>query len=329
MAPVSSPGQPPQQVGLKPVGMETATLFRFHPKITIHDERVFATRPLGSFNLNTQVDASGKKYVAMQIKHLKDTMENSIEWMVSKMFQGGFGVAVDGEQFRLTALNASGNIHNNTYRIPANNLGDLNGIIPSGEQWSASNAPILKHLMTISARSSQISGLPVKHVIMNGITAIPLFTNTTLAAIGGSAYRIFDSITNRPVEPGTQLTSGEYTVMFRALPQYVFHIYNEGLVPNEVVADVDNQIGSEFQRLIPDGYAIICPEPGEWCGAAVGMEPVAYDVTDAGRVVTGFHLWRSREIDPPRFDVKAVHNFVPILPIPNAVYYANVWRTGL
>jgi hypothetical protein len=185
-------------------------------------------------------------------------------------------------------------------------------------------------LLTLSARAAQVSGKPIKHIIMNGITAIPLFTNTTLASIGGTAYRIFDSITKREVAPDTQLTSGEYTVMFRALPQYIFHIYNEGLVPTEVVPDFTNQTGSAFQRLIPDGYAIIVPEPdGEYCGAAVGMEPVAYDVTDAGRVVTGFHLWRSREIDPPRFDVKAVHNFVPVMPIPSAVYYANVWRVGL
>lgn len=326
MAPVSSPGQPPQAIGLKPVGMETATLFRFHPKITIYDERVFATRPLGSFNLNTQVDASGQKYIAMQIAHLKASLENSIEWMIAKMFQGGFGIAVDGEQFRLAELNASGNIHNNAYRIPATNTGNLDGLIASGEEWDQTNAPVLDHLLSLSVTAARLSGLPIKHIIMNGNTAIPLFNNTKLAGVGGTAYKIFDSITNRQVAPGEQLTSGEYTVIFRALPQYVFHIYNEGLVTNEVVADVSNQTStSNFATLIPDGYAIICPEPGEWVGSAVGMEPVAYNTNDVGRVVTGFHLWRSREIDPPRWDIKSVHNFVPILPIPNALFYANVW----
>jgi hypothetical protein len=59
------------------------------------------------------------------------------------------------------------------------------------------------------------------------------------------------------------------------------------------------------------------------------MEPVAETVVSDVRTITGFHQWRTREIDPPRFDVKMLLNYVPILPMPNAFFYANVWRTGL
>jgi hypothetical protein len=266
----------------------------------------------------------------MQVKHVRDMIDNSIEFMISRVFRGGFGMKQVGDQFRLTELNANGNIMNNAYSIPATNTGDLNGIIAVGEGWDQANAPIHEHLMTVSATAARISGYAPKHVIMNGITAIPLFTNTKLSQIGGDAYRIFDSLSNREVKEGTPLTSGQYTVVFRALPQYIFHIYNEGLVANEVIPNLTNQIdANNFERLIPDGYAIIVPDPGEWIGFATGMEPVAYNVTDPGRTVTGLHVWKTREIDPPRFDIKFLLNYVPILPIPNTIFYANVWRTGL
>ena len=325
LAPVTAPMAPPSRVGLKPVRTETATLYRMHPSITIADERVFATRPLGSFGLNTPVDASGKKYVAMQIKHVRTMMDNSIEFMLSREFRGGFGIKAAGDQFRLCDLGDADVIASNQYAIPAGNIGNPNTVMGSGEEWTSSTAPVHEHLLALSAYAAQVSGYAPKHIIMNGITAIPLFTNSILQGIGGDSYRIFDSLTNRQVPAGEALTSGQYTVVFRALPQYIFHIYNEGLIQNEVVPNVDNQIGASFDKMIPDGYAIVIPDPGEWIGFATGMEPVAYNVVDPGRVVTGLHVWRTREIDPARFDIKFLLNYVPILPIPQAVFYMDVW----
>jgi hypothetical protein len=248
--------------------------------------------------------------------------DNSIEFMVAKMFQGGWSIDTDGgDQYRLTSYDTT-KIASNSYSIPANNIGNLNGIISA--LWTNTSTDILTQLNNISANAAQVSGYLPRHIFMNGTTAAPLFNNTKLAAVGGTAYRIFDSLTNRPIEGDDAPTSGAYNLVFRAAPQWIFHIYNEGYVETEVVPDYDNQTGSAFTKYIPDNRAIITPDPGNWVGSIVGQEPVAENMMDAGKVVTGFHLWRTREIDPPRYDIKAVHNFAPILPVPSAVYYATV-----
>lgn len=330
LAPMTSPMAPPVSVGQKPIGTAMASVFRTHIKTTIADEKVFQTRQLGSFGLNTKVDATGAKYIATQIKHLKTQVTNSVEWMVAKMFQGGFGIKQDGEGYRLCELNDANILHSNAYQIPASNKGDVSGIIGAGEAWNDPAAPILDHLNEMSVLAARVSGYQPTDIILNGNTAKHLFNNTQLAKVGGTAYRIFDSLNNREVRGDEPPTSGPYTVQFRALPQYNFHVYNEGLILNNVVADYANQVNpNNWATLIPDGYALIVPPPGDWVGFGTCLEPVAENVMSDVKTVTGLYQWRTREIDPPRFDVKMLLNYVPILPQPQAVIYANVWRTGL
>lgn len=330
LAPMTSPMAPPVSVGQKPIGTAMASVFRTHIKTTIADEKVFQTRQLGSFGLNTKVDATGAKYIATQIKHLKTQVTNSVEWMVAKMFQGGFGIKQDGEGYRLCELNDANILHSNAYQIPASNKGDVSGIIGAGEAWNDPAAPILDHLNEMSVLAARVSGYQPTDIILNGNTAKHLFNNTQLAKVGGTAYRIFDSLNNREVRADEPPTSGPYTVQFRALPQYNFHVYNEGLILNNVVADYTNQVNpNNWATLIPDGYALIVPPPGDWVGFGTCLEPVAENVMSDVKTVTGLYQWRTREIDPPRFDVKMLLNYVPILPQPQAVIYANVWRTGL
>jgi len=322
MAPITARMAPPPRVARKPIGTQVVTLARLHAAITIADEEVYRGRPLGG--AIGSVDPMGQKYIRMQLDHLRTMFDNSIEFMVAKMFQGGWSVDTDGgDQYRLCDYDAT-KIIANSYGIPAENKTNLGGIISAS--WATASTDILSQLNALSVHASRVSGLLPRHLIMNGNTIAPLFLNTKLNSVGGSAYRIFDSLTNRPVEGDNAPTSGAYNVVFRALPQYIFHVYNEGYIANEVVPDFDAQTStSNFVKYIPDGYVIITPDPGDWCGSIIGQEPVAENVADAGRVVTGFHLWRTREIDPPRYDIKAVHNFAPILPIPSAVYYPYVW----
>lgn len=331
LAQVTAPYAPPAKVGRKPIGTEMATLYRMHPSIDFFDNEVFRSRQLGSFGLNTTVDQMGESYIAMQLAHVKATIDNSVEWMVAHMFKGGFGIKVNGDAFDLCQLTDSAVVASNQYQIPAGNQGDIGGIIASGQEWNLTTAPILDHLMKISSKAAQISGYSPKHIIMNGITAIPLFANTKLSAVGGTAYRIFDSISNREVPEGEPLTSGEYTVTFRALPQYVFHIYNEGYVPGVVIPDEANQISDgNFVKYIPDGYAIIVPDPSrEWTGFAVGKEIIAENVMATPHLVSGLKIWNTREIDPARFEAKFLTKYIPLLLMPRVVFYANVWRTGL
>lgn len=331
IAPISAPMAPPQGIGLKPMGTAMATTFRIHPKITIYYEKVFQTRQLGSFGLNTKVDMSGEKYIAMQIKHMKTQVSNAVEWMVAKMFQGGFGIKPDGgEGFRLCELDDAQAIHKNIYNLPASNKGDLNGIIAAGEEWNNVNAPIVDHLNEISILAARVSGYQPTEVIINGNTAKHLFNNNQLKAVGGSSFTVFESLTNRPVEGGTPPTSGPYKVVFRAIPQYTFHVYNEGLVLADVVADYANQTSvSNWKPLMPDGYALIVPTATDWVSFATSSEPIAENATSDVRMSSGLSIWRTQEYDPPRFDVKTLTNYVPLMPQPQVPFFANVWRTGL
>lgn len=330
MAPFSAPNQPPVEVGRKPISTELATLFRSHPSISIMDNEVFRSRQLGSFGLQTAVDPMGARYIAMQLSHVKTTMANSVEYMNAMMLKGGFGLKADGDGYVLCAANDANAISVNNYKIPAGNKGDIGGIIASGEEWNLASAPVWEHLSEISMLSSRISGYPVRHIVINGKTAAPLFNNTKMSQSGGSSFTIFDSLTERQVKPGTPLTSGQYVVKFRAIPQYTFHIYNEGLVPTVQIPDEASQIDSaNFELLVPDGFAMMLPDPGDWVGYAVGKEVIAENVLANPKVVQGYAMWRTREIDPSRFKAKFLLKYVPLLLVPNAVIYANVWRTGL
>lgn len=327
MAGVTAPNQPPVQQGRKPIGQEFATLYRFHPSVSIMDHEVFQSRQLGSFGFNTVVDPMGIKYIAMQLSHLKTTIDNSIEWMVCKMLQGGFGIKADGDGFRLCELDDPDVLAENRYQIPSENTGDIDGILDdTSEGWHLANAPIIQHLMKLSVMSSRVSGFPIKNIVLNGNTAAPLFNNTKLSQTGGSSFTIFDSWTNRPVSGDAPLTSGQYTVRFRALPQYTFHIYNEGLVTNKIVPTESGQIDTaNYEMLVPDDHAFFLPDsPSNWTSFAVGREIVQEEVHLQPKVVSGFHNWRTRDIDPARFEHKFLLKYVPLLLQPRAVFFGKV-----
>lgn len=329
LAPVSPGYAPPVQGARKPIGQELATVYRFHPSRQIFHNEVFASRPLGSFGLNTPVDTMGMKYIALQLADAKTEIDNSIEWMVAHMLKGGFGIKPDGDSFRLCKADDPLAISVNTYQIPAENQGDLDGIIASGEEWNLATAPIINHMMEIEVMCARISGYPVRHIIINGNTAAFLFNNTKLAQTGGTSFQIFNSITKRPVKADEPPTSGNYDVVFRALPQYTFHIYNEGLVEDEVIKNEEEQISTtNFKMLVPDGYAIMIPEPSSnWVGWGTSKEVILETTNSQPRVVQGFTNWRTLEIDPARFEAKFLLKYVPLLMMPKVVFYANVWGT--
>lgn len=323
-----APSAPPTRTGLKPIGQNTVTLVRNHEAISIYDEKVFMSRPVGG--RLSEVDAAGRSYIRLQLEHLVQRFRNSREFMISRMLRGGFGLKpVNGESYQYTERSDPLATIVNNYNIPSENFADLGGIIASGEGWDQAGAPIHEHLMTLSKRMAQKSGYTPRHIIMNSSTLTPLFQNTVLQGIVGSSNRIFDTFSQREISPEDAKSSAMYTVVFGALPMFRFHAINEGLVLNEVLADESNQISdTNFDLFIPDGKAIIVPEPDRvWAGYAAGKEPVR-ERTDqvSTRVVTGFGTWRTPEIDPARYDVKALDNGLPLLFIPRVVHFADVWE---
>jgi hypothetical protein len=327
VAPITAPFAPPAQMGLKPIGQNTATLVRSHGAIPILDEKIFGSRRVGG--PLSSVDRTGQSYYRLQLEHLVTSFRNSREFMISRMLRGGFGLKQSfGDQYRLQERSASDNSITVSYGIDGENFADLGGIIGAGEGWDQTSAPIHEHFMELDKRMARKTGYSPRHCILNSSTMAPIFQNTVLQKIRGDAFRIFDTFTKKEISPGDARSSAYYTVVFGALPHINFHVLNEGLVLNEVVPNETEQISTaNFELFVPDGKVMILPEPDRiWAGTAGGVEPIRERVDQTTpREVQGFGIWRTPTIDPSGFSVKALDNFIPLLYIPNVVHFADVW----
>jgi len=324
MAKARSPYSGPASTRLKPTGHVSATLVRLYEKIDIIHEKVYGTRPLGA--QYGDVDRTGQTYVGRQIKYAAQRTQNTMEFMVSRMFRGGFAIEVDGEDHFLREKNA-GTV-NVDYQIPPNNIGrvpELAGGDPVIDaDWDVATTDIASQLLNLNKVSERLSGLPITEFWINSTTLGYLYENNQLASVAGSSARIFDTLTGQEistVDDGSR-PSG-ITVVFRAMPQYKFHIYDAVL---NVDSQVDSSVESDTSLFIPDGRCIATPHPSmtEWRGTAVGSEPIREN--DESEVVykEGFSSWSKRMNDPPGEELRTLTNILPILYIPSAVFYLTV-----
>jgi hypothetical protein len=316
-----APNAGPSTVSRKPIGNVSTQCFRSHEKIHLFQDEVFRTRPLGTAIGN--VDVRGQDYVRKQVDFLTQRFRNSREFMVSRIPRGGFGVELSGEDWFLVEKDDAGATFTVDYQVPAANQGDVDGLFDV--DWSDPNAPIINHLLELERRSERLTGYPIRHHWINGTAFGYMLENIGLQNVGGSAYRIFDTMTKREtdIDKGGFPSTG-FDVVFRALPLHTFHIYNGVLNVNTD----DSTATADSSMIIPDGKMASFPEPSsEWIGGIEGSEIVAENVMDMGKEVFGFHNWSTRVIDPAGWEMKMVDNFIPTLYIPSAVYYPTIYAT--
>lgn len=306
----------------KPYGNRVAQMVRIHEKMIIPDEDLMryraAGQPIGTF------DQSGQRYVGQQLSYFSQIFRNTREWTVSRMFRGGFGFASNGESFKLTEAGAGGNIGEVDYGIPAAHKNQLGGIIATS--WNNAAAEIVSQLMNLEKYAARVNGRPPRHIWLNGTTGQELMNNTQLTNVRGTAMRIFDTLTRREIDPNSRFPDTGYDIIFGALPQYTFHVYNAGLVAPGTSEDFSAQINSSnFQYFIPDEYAIITPDPGDWCGMMEGTEYYRRNVADQNmEEARGMQAWSTPVIDPSGQEIKMLDNFLPVIYEPYAMYYAKV-----
>lgn len=330
--PVRSPMSPPARLNRKPVGQQTIAVQRSYGAITIADEEVFRTRPLGGQYSNANVDQMGQQYIARQIRYGYQRLTNNHEFMAAMMFRGGWSLKPYGEDLFPVPQGTSGTVHDVDTLVPSEHQTDLdtdddsNPIIGTN-YWTNTSTDITAQLYELQARHARYNGNPLKHIWMNGITFKELLNNSKLQAVGGTAYRIFDTLTLRERDPERgNPTQGE-TIVFRALPNWQFHVYNDGWVGDgNVGEDFDSQISkSNWNYFIPTNKAIITPDPGDWCGLVAGSEPIQWSRRQSrSQIVTGYGMGIDRDIDPPRYDIKYLSNTAPVLFVERSVYYATV-----
>lgn len=327
LAPMSSPGAPPTRLNRKQIGTQPITVPRQYLSIGIEDEKIFGTRGLGR-NQSAPVNNGGKEYFANQVAYAKTRMNNSQEFMASRMFAGGFGMkaaSTFSQILHLSEINDAANIVNNSTRVPAAHKTQIGTIIDSS--WDNQGTDLVSQLMELQKRAARVNGRRLTEIWMNGSTAKYLFTNTILQGVGGSVYRIWDTLRpNTEIGPGQKFPDTGITIQFRALPDYKFHVYNQGYVIPGTSESFDDQIDpAKWAPFIPDNIAIMTPSPGDWCGMVQGSEPMQWNLREAGStVIEGFGMGVERAIDPPRSDVKLLYNGAPVLTEPYCCYYATV-----
>jgi hypothetical protein len=327
LAPIRSPISGPSRIAKKPVGTQTVTLMRSYTAIDIMYEQVYNSRPIGG-QWGT-VDEMGQAYIARQMAYGIQHHRNNHEFMAAHMFRGGWGLLPgQGEDMILVDKGTAGSITVDTL-VPSDQQGKLavgGGPAVIDVDWDNAAADIRAQLMKLQFYAARVNGRSLKHVWVNGNTGRYLFDNTGLQAQGGSAYRIFDTLNpSKEIGEGQKHPDTGISVVFRALPEYIFHIYNQGYVPSLTGESTSAQTGASWVPFIPDNYAIITPEPSpEWCGLIAGSEPFQPSLRDNVRVAVGFDTGRNREIDPPREELKFLNNSAAVLFEEKAVYYAKV-----
>lgn len=328
LSPMSAPGAPANRLNRKPVGVQPITVPRQYNSIGIEDEKIFATRAMG-LNQAAPVNEGGQIYFARQVSYLKTRMQNSIEFMSTRMFMGGFGMkpqATGSQILNLCELGDAAAVVTNPTRIPSSNLTNAGGIIDL--TWDDPAADIRGQLMQLQVQSAMINGRTLKDIWVNGRTGRYLFNNISLQSQGGVVNKIFDTLNpdTGPLGPNAKFPDTGVTVIFSGLPEYRFHIYNQGYVVPGTSEDFSQQTSSaNWLPYIPDKQAIITPPPGEWCGMVVGSEPMRWNYRQQNtEIIYGFGYGTDITVDPPSTEVKMLFNGAPVITEPNAVYVLNV-----
>lgn len=327
LVPISSPYAAPTRINRMPIGSQSITVPRINIAVGIEEEKIFGMRGIGQ-QFKANVPSRGEEYFVRQMTYAKTRIINSLEFMCSRMFLGGWGLAPSGtgmQDLKLTELNAGGNIVNNSSLIPATNTGNIGGII--GASWANPATDISSQLFELQKLAAQQNGRRITEIWVNGTTGKHLMSNTKIQAIGGAVNRIYDTFEpNREIAPNQRFPDTGVTIEFGGLPGYRFHIYNQGFVLPGTSEAPDQQIASaNWRPFIPDNVAIMTPPPGEWCGMVQGSEPVRWNLRQQeSEIVEGFGFGFEEAIEPPRMDVKFLYNGAPVITEPLAVYSATV-----
>ena len=324
---VTAPMRGPARVARKPVSQKQITVPRFFEALVIEDEYVFRNRPLGG--QYGQVDQAGQTYIARQVKHETQKFINVHEFMAASMFRGGWSLLPHGEDLYPVPLGTVGAVMDFDTLVPAEHkdqiaLGTAGADIID-TSWDDNTADLVQQLLLLNKAHAARHGAPLRHIWLNGTTIAPLFSNTKLQAVGGSVFRIFDSLTGAQVNPDERFPDTGVDVVFRALPEYTFHVYNQVVVPDRISESTSATFDpANYEYLIPDGEIFITPDPGDWCELVAGTEPMQYAKEQAPKLVTGFDMGRAREIFPPRWDLMFLANQCPVLTQQYATYNPTV-----
>lgn len=310
-----APGSGPATSAPTKVGHVTAVAYRSHEKVPLLYERIYRNRALGA-QWGT-VDVGGQSYIVKQQKQLAQRFSNMREFMVAMMMRGKFRVQQSGDDFIPVLPTESTYMFEVDYQIPAGNKSQLNMLGTGsiiGTAWSSSAAPIVQDILQIQEAFENLHGWPLEHAWCNSNMLYNLFNNTELKSMAGTANIMFDrfEVVERFGPEG--IRDNGYTVVFKALPWLIWHIYDGVLSINGTVT-----------KVIADNTVTFCPTPTSDIAEFVeGSEPIQERTDAAVHEETGFVAWTTPAIDPPALELKAVDNGIPGLYLPKCIAHATV-----
>lgn len=309
-------GTGPASANRQIVGHKSASAYRIHEKIHLQEERVFNTRRLGA-NWGV-IDARGQRYVTEQERYLSQRVRNNREFMISQMLQGGFGVWMNGDDWKPTLLGDTGAAFSVTFDIPADNLpgGAVAGLVSDWQNSSTTDIP--GQILDLNAKFEELHGMPLRHVWVTSSVMKFLMSNDEMQGQAGTANRVFEVFQPTGLTNVEGIQDTGFNVTFMALPWLTFHQYDGGL-------DIEQSTGTAFQKLLSAKGAIFLPDPSSaWSEWYDGSEIVAENVMDPGAERYGMSAWATRVIDPAGFDLKVLDVGLPVLYVPKAVVYSTV-----
>ena len=308
----------PTSVARNPVGTQSAALFRIHEKVDLLLNELSQHRGVGeAFGT---LDVNQANYIRRQMTTLAERNANAREFMAVRMLAGGiFYMKPSGQ--RLVLSDDTGGIPVD-YAIPARNKTTVDAsaidatqtAIFAGDWQTVATADVFGEITALRARSIWESGYPISRMICSSTVFAYMCENAGMQAISGTGNRVFRDLTEEFSESGDASSSRYFTAMFPQLPWLTVHVYDDAL---EVEGALTTMFGANT--------AVFTPEPSPtWIGSISGRE--AYYETKAGpqRMAEGFTSWSEPKTQPSGHDLITLDNVLPVLYVPNAVYYPTV-----
>lgn len=318
---LAGPSRPVQ----KAAGIASGTLLRYYEALTFESNRIAGYRALGK--PLGYLSSSGEDWIARQLSYLFQRRQNLVEFIVSRMLtRQGFDIVTSG----------ASNVHQVTeygsgqlsvdYQVPATHRTQIalgaGGADIITATWSNAATDIISHLANLRMVAERESGYTLKHGWISSPQYINMVNNTGLRNAGGSAFRVWESYVNRDMQTLQGLRERGADLVFRALPDWTFHVYDGVL---NVAQDRDSLATADNTLFIPTTSCVFTPDPGDWCAMMLGNEIVKEQYGSTDKEVTGLHNWVRQVIDPvAAHEVHVLDNFLPVLTVPRAIYQATV-----
>lgn len=318
---IRAPKTGPNRLPMKTVGTAQTTVARIYESIPYDYGDLFGLRGIGSM----EVDSRAQGIIARQNQYMAARVSNAVEFMVSRMFRGqGFSLTQADESFVLGEYGA-GNVDIG-FNVPAGNVDTLATISGVAGAWTSSATKVKDQLLQLNARAEMLTGLPIRHLIMNSVTYSNLEGISQLASLRGTALPVFSDFSGNTLTTVAGSRSSGFSVMFPAMPQFMIHVY-DGVSVTATQTDPTTRTTSNTVKYIPDNRVIATPDPdpGGWHGTATCEEPIRKDKNSKGyEMVSGLDSWTWPIDEPPGEDLRVLLNYIPVLYNPDALYYLTV-----